>query len=443
VRTLIVALSLSACTLDARDLDAFRETARGPEKLSALVHDASRPSALRAEAALRLLDLERPELDGRTLLLDGLRSLDEHDRAALVPTLERGLAERMQTPAQTPPNARAVRAKDVAVRLLPMFPAAQRAALGMAVVRWIGADVDRRADVGEFSLEQVTAQVGAASAGPSADSLRTDLQLKSLSRLTENVLRYGDKETRARAAAKLVDVERAYRGQPDKRAALDAYALPALGQLVDTEAARQRLVAIACDAKLELSERERAFDLLQDHVGALDVPALAQTALDDSAPFTLRTRALARLGDTHSPDALKPLLALVGSRNRVLREPAFGYALSVGGERAASELLGALPQHWNVSYAKDEIDGYSEQLAKLPPTPYLVTTLGRKTYAYFWWQRVLGIRYVAQRASVVEARWRLKLHEHDSKEISGDGWPGGWTIAREVAVGLAQVDKRS
>jgi hypothetical protein len=272
--------------------------------------------------------------------------------------------------------------------------------------------------------------------------LRTDLQLKSLSRLTDNVLRYGDAETRTRAAAKVVEVERAYRGVPDKKDALDSYALPTLGKLVDTDVARTRLVAIAADPKLAQGERERALTLLAGHVGAADVASLAQVALDDSAPFELRTRALARLGETQSPDALKPLLTLVGSRTRALREPAFGYAVQIGGERAVSDLLGALPQHWSVSYAKDEIDGYTEQLCKLPPTSYLVTTLGRKTYAYFWWQRVLGIRYLARRASVIEARWRLKLHEHDSKEISGEGWPGGWTIAREVANALALLDER-
>jgi hypothetical protein len=442
VRPLLVALAFSACTLDVRDLDAFRETARGPEKLSALVHDPSRPSALRAEAALRLLDLERPELDGRALLIDGLKSMDERERATLLPTLERGLSERMRTPAKAEPSTRAVRAKDVAVSLLPLFPARERAALGAAIVRWIGEDVDRRADVGESSLEQVTAQVGTASAAPSADSLRTDLALKSLSRLTENVLRYGDNETRTRAAAKIVEVERAYRALPDKQDVLDSYALPTLGKLVDTDVARTRLVAIAADPKLAQGERERALTLLAGHVGAADVASLAQVALDDSAPFELRTRALARLGETQSPDALKPLLTLVGSRTRALREPAFGYAVQIGGERAVSDLLGALPQHWSVSYAKDEIDGYTEQLCKLPPTSYLVTTLGRKTYAYFWWQRVLGIRYLARRASVIEARWRLKLHEHDSKEISGEGWPGGWTIAREVANALALLDER-
>ncbi|HEY6878619.1 MAG TPA: hypothetical protein VI299_11405, partial [Polyangiales bacterium] len=381
--------------------------------------------------------------DGRALLLAGLKELREQERATLLPTLERGLGERMRTPQGVVPDARAVRAKDVAVRLLPMLPPPSRAELGASVVRWIGEDVDRRADLGEFSLEDVTAQVGVASAAPSADSLRDDLQLKSLSRLTENVLRYGDKDTRARAAAKLVDVERHYRALPDKRQALDAYAVPALGQLVDTDAARTRLVAIASDPKLEPEERERAFDLLQGHVGAEDVAALSQVALDDAAPPSLRARALARLGDTHAPEALKPLLVLVGSRTRSLREPAFGYALEVGGERAVSDLLGALPQHWNVSYAKDEIDGYSAQLAKLPPTSYLVTTLGRKMYAYFWWQRVLGMRYVAKRATVIEAGWRLKLHVDDKKEITGDGWPPNWTVGREAAAGLALVDSRS
>ncbi|HEY6881421.1 MAG TPA: hypothetical protein VI299_25525, partial [Polyangiales bacterium] len=210
MRYLFVFALTTACTLDVRDLDAFRETARGPEKLSALVHDPSRPSALRAEAALRLLDLERPELDGRALLLEGLKELREQERAALMPTLERGLGERMRTPQGVVPDARAVRAKDIAVHLLPMLPVPSRAALGASVVRWIGEDVDRRADVGEFSLEAVTAEVGVASAAPSADSLRDDLQLKSLARLTDNVLRYGDKDTRARAATKLVDVERHY-----------------------------------------------------------------------------------------------------------------------------------------------------------------------------------------------------------------------------------------
>jgi hypothetical protein len=442
VRYLLATLALSACTLDTGDLDAFRETARGPEKLSALVHDPSREASLRAEAALRLLDLERPELDGRALLFEALKSLSPDERAALVPTLEKGLIERMRTPEGKPPDARAVRAKDVAVRLLAVMPPAPRAALGTAVVSWMAADVERRADLGEFPLEAVSAQVGAASAGPSADSLRANLQLKSLSRLTENVLRYGDKDTRARAATKLVELERAYRAQPEKKAALDAYALPTLGKLVDTGVARQRLVEIAADPGLGLQERERALDLLAGNVSAHDVPALSGVALDDSAPFGLRARALARLGETHSPDALKSLLGLVASRNRALREPAFGYALEVGGERAVADLLAALPQHWNVSYAKDEIDGYSEKLAKLPPTSYLVTTLGRKMYAYFWWQRVLGIRYVARRATVIEAGWRLKLHVDDKKEITGEGWPANWTIGREVAAGLALVDKR-
>ena len=45
----------SGCALDAHDLDAFRTTASGPDKLKALVEDPSRPADLRAEAALRLL----------------------------------------------------------------------------------------------------------------------------------------------------------------------------------------------------------------------------------------------------------------------------------------------------------------------------------------------------------------------------------------------------
>lgn len=436
------AITAAACTLDVRDLDAFRETARGPEKLSALVRDRSRSPALRAEAALRLLDLERPGLDGQAMLLDDLRALGASERGALVPTLERGLLARMDTPVGATPDARAIRAKDLSVRLLPLFDDEARTPLGTSLVRWVGTDVERRADVGEFSLEAITAQVGNASAAPSAQSLRSSLRAKELARLTETVLRYGDKDTRAQAAAKMVEVERAYRAAPNKQAELTGYALPMLFKLVDTEVAQRRLVTIVADPRVSFEERERALEALQGHVGAADVSALAQVALDESAPMSLRSRALERLGETRAPDALKPLLTLVGSRTRALREAAFIRAIDVGGERAVSDVLNALPQHWTISYAKDEIERYAERLAQLPPTSYLVQTLGRKMYAYFWWQRVLGMRYVARRASVMEATWRLKLHVDDKKEITGDGWPGGYTVGREATNALNQVASR-
>ncbi|MDB4988599.1 MAG: hypothetical protein JWN04_3777 [Myxococcaceae bacterium] len=439
---LCLVLSSAGCTLERADLDAFRDTARGPEKLSAVLHDPSRSGMLRAEAALRLLDLERSDVDGRALLFSGLEQLDEKARRALVPTLERGLTERMQTRDGAVPSATAVRAKDVGVRMLTMLEPPARAALGASLLRWVGRDLDRRADCGEFSLEAITERVGAASAVASADSLRPSVSPASLKRLTAAVDKHADAATRASAAAKVVAVEQAYRASPARAKDLSDYALPALGTFVDTEGARHRLLALAVDSSVDIGQRKLALELTEGHVSAVDVPLLSKLALDESASLELRLTAISRLGETGSHDALPTLVLLAADHTRALRQPAVELAIELGGERGLNEVLNALPQSWKVQYSKDELDAYVEQACKLPHTSALITFMGRKLYAYPWWLNVIAVRYLAKRATIAEATWRFKLHENDTKEVIGEGFGPAWTVGREVKLGLSTLAAR-
>ncbi|MDB4974534.1 MAG: hypothetical protein JWN48_2875 [Myxococcaceae bacterium] len=438
----MLVLASAGCTLERSDLDAFRETARGPEKLSAVLHDPARAGDLRAEAALRLLDLERSDVDGRALLFSGLEQLDERARRALVPTLERGLRTRMQTDDGKVPTASAVRAKDVGVRMLPMLEPPARAALGSSLLRWVGRDLEHRADAGEFSLEMITEQVGAASAAASADSLRPSVSPAALARLSAAVDKHADASTRAKAAAKIIAVEQAYRASPERGRDLSDYALPALGRFVDTVAARTRLLAIAGDAGVEPSQRTLALDLTAGHVTAQDVAPLSKLALDASAELPLRLTAIVRLGETGSRDALPTLLSLATEHTRALRQPAVELAIRLGGERSLHDVLTALPQSWKVSYARSEIEAYVERMVELPPSSTLVTFVGRKLYAYPWWCNVIAVRWLARRATLAEATWRFKLHSEDTKEVIGEGWPPGWTVGREVKLGLNALAER-
>jgi hypothetical protein len=348
----------------------------------------------------------------------------------------------MQTAQGSAPSSTAVRAKDVGVRMLPLLDPPARTALGVSLLRWIGTDLDRRADVGEFSLENITESVGAASALPSTESLRPSLAPKSLRRLTDAVAKHADPATRATAAAKVVAVEHAYRASPARAKDLTDYALPALGQFVDTDSARDRLLAIAIDPGIELTQRTLALSLTASHVRAHDVPALAKLALDESAPLALRLTAIERLGETQSLAALPALLSLTAHHTRALRQPAVELAITLGGERSLPELFAALPQSWKVTYARSEIEAYVARAVALPASSSLVTFMGRKLYAYLWWQNVIAARWLTQRATVVEATWRLKLHTEDSKEVVGEGWPPGWTVGREVALGLRALTAR-
>ena len=439
----LLAALLLGCALESSDLDAFRETATGPQKLQAVLRDGTRNRALRAEAALRLVDLDRPDVDGRALLLAGLRATDAQGRRALAPTFSAGLLARMRTPAGVAPAKEAVRAKDLGVELLALLAPEDEEQLGIALLGWIGEDVERRADCGRFSLETIAAKVGGASALPSAESMRPGLAPRSLARLTKTVEAHADARMRTTAAAKIVEVERSYRVHPGSEGDLLTHALPALGRFADSAPARARLVEIAATSALSEAERTLALELLEGHTTANELAALAPIALDASAPLGLRERALARLGETRANATLPTLLALASERHhRTLRQPATELAIELGGERALNDIFRALPSHWNATYAKSEIEAYARRVQQLAPTPYLVALLGKRLYSPFWWVRVIGLRYLAERAHPLDATWRIRLQVDDKQEILGEGWPPKWTVGREALAALQAIAAR-
>ena len=436
--------ALGGCALDAHDLDAFRATATGPAKLHALLRDPARPAELRAEAALRLLDLERSDVDGRALLLEALASVEPSGRRAIVPTFARGLAERMQTDEGATPSPAAARAKDTGAKLLPLLEPRERTELGTLLVRWMGADPVQRAACGEQSLEVVAAALGGDSARAATDSLRPTLEPEALTRLGEAVRRHGDPTTRARAAEKLIAIEHAYRAEPSRSDALVAHVLPALAALADTAPARERLVALAGEAAVSPVERRLALERLEGHVTPTDLAGLARVVLEPASPLELRELALTRLGETRAPEALPTLIALAAERtHRSLRQPAAELAIELGGERGLAAVLRTLPRHWNVTYAKSELEAYADRVARLPVTPSLTALLGGKLHSIFWWSRVIAIRYFARRADPVDATWRLRLHVEDRQEVLGEGWPEKHTVGREANAALRAVTARS
>ncbi|MET0340393.1 MAG: hypothetical protein ABW252_05295 [Polyangiales bacterium] len=440
----VVALaSLLGCALEPRDLAAFRDTAEGPAKLRAVLGDERRPTALRAEAALTLLDLDRADVDGRSLLLDAFAALPPASRGVLAPTVEQGLHARLRTADGALPTTRAVRAKDVGVQLLPLLDAPARQRLGTRLMRWMSADVDHRGDAGTFTPEQLAESLGTESAVPTAEGLRPDVSPEALTRLLAVVAAHGDGAARAAAGARLVEIERAYRARPDRAALVVARVLPALGSFADTEAARARLVAIADDPGLPGSERELALTLLAGSATPAELPRLARVALDPDAALGLREQALARIGETGAPEALPSLLALAALRKeRSLRQRAAELTIEIGGERSLWPLLRALPGEWNVTYARDELEAYAARVQRLRATSYLTVLLGKRLYGPAWWGRVIAVRWFAQAPDRYDASRRLRQHVDDTQEVLGEGWPEKWTVGREAQSALRVLAAR-
>jgi hypothetical protein len=453
VRAVVLILgTLSACSIDARDLAAFRQTASGPDKLRAVVRSVDRAPALRALAALQLLDLPRKDVDGRALLLEELNGLEARQRLLIVPAFKQGLVTRMRTTPGIAPAGEALRAKDAAVKLLPLLGESERTPLGAELLDWIAEDVPRRADAGEASLEAVAAMLGPRSASVLIGALRESHAAESVARIAALLHRHAAPEQRARAAERVIELEKAYRARAPAEGTsaagllaereLSRSFLPALGHFTDQPAARARLVQIARAEEISSTQRKQALELLRGRVGGAELSALLELAQRPAAPREVRLAAVARVGETHNRDALPGLLIVLANRDDAeLRMHAGELVLEMGGADALASFFRSLPSAWDMPFEKREIDAYGAHLARLSGDPAVVQLLGNKLHTSFWYNKVLALRYFAQRAQA-EDIWRIRQFVYDPQPVFGAGWPKGHTVGLEAESALAQASER-
>jgi len=427
-------LAWSGCELTSHDLDAFQTTATGPTKIRAVLEDGSRDPELRTRAAMLLLDLDRRDLHGPDELQRELTSLGDDSLARLALPLSRALLARMQTEPGKVPGRGAVRAKDAAERALELLAPEQRRILGEMLIRWIVADVAKRADTGKSSLEALSGKLGANAAPPLLHGLRSDVPLPDLVRLSVLLDRHATPALRAETASRLLDIS-AHLHTPQGL-------LPALGHFAEQPGVRQRLVATARDKARSVEDRAEALTLLEGHATAAELLPLLGLALDEREEVTLRELAVTRAGETGSSEALPGLLMLVGDRRHErLRTLAGQQVLDLGGPKMLASFFRALPRGWDTPYTRREIDAYSKHLNRFTPDMALLMLLGDKLHSSAWWPRVLALRYFAAQGSF-EDLWRIRKHESDTAPILGEGWPRGHTVGQEATVCVNALNER-
>lgn len=437
----LLALALSAgCALDRNDLAVFRHTATGPDKLRAILASSDRDGALRAEAALALLDLPRDDVDGHGMLFRELRSLPEPSKRDILPRFKEGLSVRMQTQKGRALSRTALRAKNAGGKLLAMLGEQERAVLGEELLQFMAGDLAQRGDAGSYSFEQIADQVGPASAPTLIAALNESMDLASVGRIAQAIDAHAAPADRAKAATRLLAVEHAFRGrasQGDRETSPGLLSI--LDRFTDQPAVRARLVGIAKDQALTTAERTRALSLLKGRTGEAELPALLELAQDRGAPPSLRALALTRAGETGSREVLPVCFVLVADReHRELRQRAGELAIAMGKAEGAVNFFRNLPNVWEMVYEKSELDAYAAQLEKLPLDFTLRVLFGAKLHSPYWWNRVMALHYFAARGAI-EDMWRIRQHVQDDLLITGPGYPQGRTIGQEAESALAMA----
>ena len=492
--TFLVVLSLSGCKADSDDVDAWKETIKGPGRLAAVVGSDRYSDDLRSQAALAMVEMDRNDVSGLRLLKDALDQLRREDPEAselivtsMVPRLEALLGEQADDdlPAQ-------IRAKDAAYMVIPYAPDDARTALTRSVVGWYSRDFQGRSLAGDYSAEQVTRTLGAEAAEMLVDALHEKMSPQAMIKIAEIIGEDGDEVTKDRAAQRLVEIEKAMEkasfvqwlsdeirrsleesGEPvdearvasvalyNRESYINNGALSAMKYLGDQEVVSSRLLRIADtkpgdkDGKAWVerlnARRATALRALEGHVSRTHLNRLLSIALDANNSIEVRDYAFDRVGDIGSRRALSRLWPLVkqagctsascseaAKLDKRLRWRAGELVLSVGGPSTIAQFSQELPGVAGVQYEPEELEGYATRMSHMTPPP--TSTVLELLDSQQWWNRVIALRYLERRGGAADVPAMKRLMA-DTTAVSGEGWSQLNPPAKQVGdVAKAAID---
>lgn len=472
LRNLLIALCslvlVAACAVRTEDIDTWRGTVRGPGKIKAVLLSDRYADELRVHAGLALVIMEpRPDVEGVNELQSALRQLDETTRRRIVDgmtpgllSLMRGEGEEQQTE-DGPPPALQVRAKDASFLVLQYASPEPQGQLTDGVVGWFVQDFNGRSLAGNFSAEQVVRQLGAPAAERLVDAMNSRIPQQALVKIAELIAALGTSDTKTRAAARLVEIEREMEGaefgawlgerirtqlgssggtveqaRVDAAVALNREqfitqgALPAMHHLADQASVSNRLLEMATVATNPEDRRVVALQAMEGHVRADQNTALLALALDQTTPARVRDYAFDRIADSRSRDAIPQLWPLATTTDAAQwrqRWRVGSLILTLGGPDIVPEWLGRLPSGRDVAFAREELHGYATRLAAMRPEPDALMTA--QLASPNWWNRAIALYYFEDRGGESDLA-RIQQMTGDTTATRGEHWEEHDTVGK-------------
>ncbi len=491
---LLFAAVASACAVTDADIEAWQTTMRGPGKIVAVLSADKYADALRIRAGLALVEMERPDVDGISELQGALRNLPDETRTRLVDGMAPGFIDLMQgrgaaagaaapsvAGAEAAPPAIQVRAKDAAFVVLQYAGAEQRAVLTDAIIGWFIEDFNGRSLAGNFSAEQVIRHIGTPAANHLVEAMNAHLPQQALTKICELISQLGDDATKARAGARIVEIETEMEG-PDFGAWLGdrlrqqaqasdpprtltdeqlargvAYnreqfivtgALPAMHHLADQPVVAARLLAIAqqpSSAEDMETRRVTALQALEGHVLPTQTTALLALGLDATQPARVRDYAFDRIADTRDRGVI-PQLWPVATQSSASAPDAWRsrwrvgtLLLSLGGPEIAAEWLTRLPRGAGEAYAREELHGYAERLAQMRPAP--AELMRARLSSPLWFEQALALYYF-ERVGVEADLAAIQPLTSSTVATVGANWSEHRTIGAIATSTVASIRER-
>ena len=468
---LVVVAALAGCRVTTEDIEKWKGTVKGPGKIVAVMLADKYDVELRKQAALALVDMERPDRDGTADLQQALQRLEEGPRAEIIRGMVPGLEEQMkQSEAKEGggPSARQIRAKDAAFLLITHAPTDVKARLTVDVVNWYVEDFNGRSLAGNYSAEQVVRALGSPAAKVLVKGPKARVPSQALVKMAQLIGQIAEADARKEAADRIIAIEKEMQGaefldwlkqnitkqaaaqgvkldqkgldkaaQKNRDSFINDGVIPAMKWLADEPTVKQRLLTLASTQSPDPDRRVRALQALEGKVGKSDLGPILAMALDQRNPESVRDYAFDRVGDIKAPESLPQLWPLVTGANARLRWRAGELVLAIGGPAVVGEFFGKL-QSSNGEFAAEELEGYALRLGQMTPLP--TGQVRAQLDSGDWWNRVVAIKYLERKGTADDAK-RLAALKGDSAHVKGPHWGNTKTVgdvAEEAATAAKQ-----
>jgi hypothetical protein len=410
----------------SENIQLWKTTQKGPERLHDTLADHGVEPRLRAEAAVALVDIGRAE-EVDTVLA----AASADDRAEIAKTLVPAYEVAMKDPAPE----RALSYRDALYSLRQVMPPDEQKRIDGAILPVLEESLKTgKLRQGRHSLEKMLTAMGADGAAMLARlCAEPDVPLHQT---TELLAKVGDEAARERCGAALVArAPKAGDKAGDKDKAHPDLFFKALGTVGGPSAVK------FLEGKATGSDKDEALYATRALGERRDPSVLAfalKVAGDTKADRALRDEMFGVVEGIGGLDAEKGLLAIISSdKDEIVRYRAFESVLAARKADGIQPALEAFPA--SASYKKVDVDDLLVKLIEklgAPARPALVQTLGSRAAL----ARMTAVMALEQIGRAPDAAALEKL-QGDSVPIKG--FPAGDTIGKAAAHAADAVRKRT
>lgn len=415
-------VAVPACNKPSSDnIQLWKTTEKGPEKLREALADHGVPPRLRAEAAVALVDIGRAEEVDTTF-----QSLSPEDRAEIAKQLEPLYEVGMKNPSPE----KALESRDALYSLRQFVSPDDQKHIDAALLPAIEADLKTgHLRNGRHSIDKMLTAIGPDSGAMLARVLaEPDASYIQAADLLGKV---GDAEAREKGGQALVARAKAGKGAKGKEPETSMFkALGAVGGSTAVKYLEEKVLAPNKD------EAALAVRALQERRDPAVLPFALKIASDPKADKIVRDEMFGVIESIGGLEAQRGLLAIISSdKEEIVRYRAFESALTAGKAEAIQPALEAFPA--SATYKKVDVDDLLVKLIEKmgqPARPALVKTLGSTSPL----ARMTALMALEQLGRAPDAPAVEKL-AGDSTTVKG--FPAGETIGK-TATHVAEVIKK-